>query len=181
MHLNAEFLWPHQKPDDNYWRLQSVHWICFCEPKSSFSTKSQFFNAILSYFPFSFWSSKCITSVDFQLWSHILWGSTGLHITCWAGVSCRSNILSEKKKTLSGCGGTWTEECVARAHAACSEPTWRRGHQHSSGLELCTMMKNCLSAYPRLCWTPRFLHSCSVMQCVLGTSLARACPMQWYY
>ena len=32
--------------------------------------------------------------------------------------------------------------------------------------------------YPRLCWTPRFLHSCSDMQCVLGTSLARAC--RWF-
>ena len=34
--------------------------------------------------------------------------------------------------------------------------------------------------YPRLCCTPKFLHSCSDMQCVLGTSFARALKRRLY-
>ena len=114
----------------------SFHRKCFCKPKSVSLQKSW---RIQSYRIYCFLSSfKCITSVDFQ-YDHIFFGGA-LHITCWAGVSYGSKIIQNKlivwdvdstlwRLNCVGCGGTWTEECAAQAHAACSEPTWRRRSQ----------------------------------------------------
>ena len=115
----------HQKPDDNYSRLQFSPEM-FLQTKISFSPK-KLTNSILSHLLFSF-IFQMHNQCWFSIWSHIFWGSTAYHLL-GRGLL---RIKDYSKQTYCvGCGGTWTEECAAQAHAACSEPTWRRrGQQH---------------------------------------------------